>query len=175
MTTEDQMSTQLAELAWLHQNYLSAIATGVGGDDARANPSYVVKRPWIDPPDGYISYDEAGKVALPAVGSTSTIVTFTVPDGYDGVINGYSWNFVGGGFTEASGDLVVKITRDLAPIRNYDNVLVQKGTIGNPRMVSPIRVFSKQVIALIITHAANVALNGDVVGSFVGYFYPNAS
>jgi hypothetical protein len=174
----DMSAQGLAELAALHGTLLSNlsdIATGVGGTAVRELPTSVQDRPWINPPDGSVPYDAADSQPLPAVGSTVVIVSFTVPDGYDGVINAYSWNFVGGGFTEASGDIIAQVLRGSAAIRNYDNIKVQKGTVGIPRNISPIRVFSKQVISIVINHAANALLNGDVVGSLVGYFYPSKS
>ena len=37
------------------------------------------------------------------------VVTLVVPDGYDGVINAYSWNFTGGGFAQGGGDLQAQV------------------------------------------------------------------
>jgi hypothetical protein len=175
----NQVTNDLSELATLHNTKLSVlfgINTGTGDSAAMQMPTTVIKRPWIDPPDGSLSYDEHGKGTLPIVGGTvATIVQFVVPDGYDGVINAFSWNFTGGGFVNGSGDIIVQLLRNGAPIRNYDNILVEAGSIGTPRPISPIRIYSGQVITLTINHFANPLLVDDVVGSIQGYFYPSMS
>lgn len=178
LTTVNNTATGLLELATLHNRLLvgnSLIASGTGDDKAKQDPTYVVQRPWIEEPEGAVPFDPQLSVALGVVGVTTTIVELVVPDGYDGSIKRYSWNFTGGGFVQGSGDLVVQVLRDGAPVRNYDNITVEKGTIATPRDISPLRVYSKQTISLVINHVANALLNGNVIGSFVGYFYPSLS
>jgi hypothetical protein len=96
----------------------------------------------------------------------------TVPDGMDGVINRLSWNFTGGGFVQGSGDIQAQLFRNGAAVRNFDNMLVEKGSIGTARPISPIRVYAGQIITLVVNHLANGLLNGNLVGSLVGYYYP---
>ena len=178
-SSADSSAQGLTELAALHGTLLANlgdISTGNQGTSVRELPTSIVNRPWVEPPDGSVPYDQAGSVALPNVGDPAVVVTqYVVPDGYDGIINAYSWNFVGGGFTDASGDIVVQVLRNGAAVRNYDNITVQKGTVGIPRPISPIRVFSKQLIQIIVSHPNNPLLSGNVVGSMVGYFYPSKS
>lgn len=176
-----QVANNLAELAKLHGAMLGSLNVGAGQNSRQnnatqgsiSNPVVTSRRPWIDPPEGYVPYDFRSKIALPVVGSTVIVLTMQVPTGYDGVINGYSWNFTGGGFVEASGDIIVRILRNNAPIRNFDNITVEAGTIQNQRQISPIRIYSTQIIEITVTHNANGLLAGDVVGSLVGYFYPS--
>lgn len=168
----------LNELAALHAQLLvgmDLIGTGTGGgtSDMSGVPNLVVRRPWLEPPDGYVPYDEQSVADLPAVAANVILTTITVPDGMDGVINAISWNFVGGSFSQGSGDIVVQIRRNTTPIRNFQNILVEKGTIDIPRTISPIRVYSKEVIDIFVSHAANPALNGSIVGCLQGYFYPS--
>lgn len=177
--TADQITNDLSELATLHNSKLSvlfAINTGTGDSMVMQAPTTVIKRPWIDEPDGSDSYNQYGKQALPIIGAPPiTVVLITVPDGYDGVINSFSWNFTGGGFVQGSGDIVAQLLRNGAAIRNYDNIIVESGTIPIPRPVNPIRIYSKQTITLMVTHVANPLLVGDIVGSINGYFYPSLS
>jgi len=179
--TVNQAATSLLELASLHNTLLtdnSLIATGTGDDKAKQDPTYVVRRPWLDGPQGLIPFDEQQAVPLPNLvlpSGNTEVVAHVVPDGYDGVINAYSWNFTGGGFTEGSGDLIVQLLRDGIPIRNYENITVEKGTIATARPISPLRIYSKQRISLVINHVANPLLNGNVNGSLVGYDYPAMS
>lgn len=143
-------------------------------DSAQPNsppPTTIVNRPWVTPPEGFVPFDGAAAIALPAVG-LAQVLAITVPDGHDGVINQFSWNFTGGGFVQGSGDIIVQVQRDGVAVRNFENILVEKGTIGVARPISPIRVYNKQVISIVVNHAANALLNGFIVGSLVGYFYP---
>ncbi len=171
-------ANELNELAVLHNTLLCSnllVSSGTGDNPAAQLPTYTVKRPWLDMPEGGVPFDPQYSVALGVVGTTVTVVTLVVPEGYDGVINAYSWNFTGGGFVQGSGDLVAQVLRNGAAVRNYDNILVEKGSIQTPRPISPLRIFSNQIITLVVNHAANGLLNGNVVGCFSGYFYPSMS
>lgn len=179
MTQSDlqvQTANDLAELAALHGTLLGGLNAGAGQNSIGSNqssPVVTTGRPWVNPPEGYFPYDFRTKIALPAVGTTVVVLSMQVPEGYDGVINGYSWNFTGGGFVEASGDIIVRILRNDAPIRNFDNITAEAGTIQIPRPISPIRIYSTQIIEITVTHAANALLAGDIVGCLSGYFYPS--
>ena len=52
---------------------------------------------------------------------------------------------------------------------------MEKGTIAAPRIISPLRIYSGRTYQLVVNHLANGLLAGNVIASFVGYFYPNAS
>jgi hypothetical protein len=176
--TVNQSASDLVELASLHATYLvgnNLIASGTGDDKDKQDPIYAVRRPWLDMPEGGLPFDEANTTSLPALPGNVTITSHMVPDGYDGVINAYSWNFQGGGFTEGSGDLVVQLLRNGVPIRNYNNITVEKGSTEQARLISPLRIYSKDFIELVISHVSNPLLMGDVVGSLVGYDYPAMS
>lgn len=170
-------ATGLSELATLHDTLLTQgqlVSTGTGDNMTSPLPTSIVRKPWLDAPDGFISFDPSTSIVLGAVGTQTIIITLVVPDGYDGVINGYSWNFLGGGFVDGNGDIQAQILRDGAAVRNYDNILTEKGTIGMARQISPLRLWSGQTIKLVVNHIANPLLNGNVIGSFTGYFYPSA-
>lgn len=172
-------ATNLAEVAQYHFTRLvglDSIASGTGGtgvSTAIGEPPTVIQRPWLQMPEGGVPFDKQTAVVMPVVGVTATVVSITVPDGMDGVINAFSWNDTGGGFVQGSGDLVAQVLRNSAAIRNFENILVEKGTIQQPRTISPIRIFSQQVISITINHVANGLLSGNIVGCLQGYFYPN--
>ncbi len=177
-TTVGNVASGLLNLADLHTTLLQQqglIATGTGSDPNRQQVVATIGRPWVEQPDNSDPFDYESGVALPGVGATSTVVSFPVPIGSDGVINAFSWNFTGGGFTQNSGTIIVQLLRNGVPIKNYDNITVEKGSIQQPRQISALRIYSGQVISMVVTHVADVTLNGNVVGSFVGYTYPNLS
>ena len=174
----NQTANGLSELATLHNTLLVnnlLVSSGTGDSAAAQNPTFVVQRPWLTMPEGGVPFDAETSVALPVVGGSATVVSLVVPDGYDGVINAYSWNFTGGGFVEGSGDLQAQLFRNSATIRNYDNILTEKGSPEIPRPISPLRIYSGQTISLVINHVANGLLAGNVIASLVGYFYPSMS
>lgn len=176
-----QIAIELRELAALHQTLLGGKRfigsyspdtdrfSGNGGSDFQLAP------PWVQPPQDSLSFDEAGTVALPAPPSAdTTVLEFLVPEGYDGVINALSLNFEGGGFVNGSGDIVWRILIDGRAQRNYSNITSQKGTTELPRTIQGgIRVFSGQTVMAVVNHVSNVGLNGDVVATMGGWFYPS--
>ena len=167
----------LQGLAQLHTQYIGSTSVLDQNSPATTNTSEAalyVRRPWLDPPPGFLPFDEQNGIALPGLGGADTVVLqFQVPDGYDGVINYISNNITGGGFVDFSGDIVWRIEADGRPIKNFENIRNQKGTIQQPRQVSPIRIYSGQVITYVVNHVANGALAGNVICSCNGYYYPN--
>ena len=173
---------QLQELAAIHMELLGGkqllsayqdLSTPGPGGSLTGTLGAVI-RPWIDEPDGSVPFDEQFGIALPAVFGVETVVlSFQVPIGYDGVIKAISNNFLGGGFVDFSGHIQWRILADGKPIRNFSNILANKGTIAAGRIISPIRVYSGQVINYTVNHLANVGLVGQVVCSLTGYIYPS--
>ena len=122
-----------------------------------ANPIVATHRPWVDEPPGAVPFDEAGSITLgatPTPGVDQTVVSFTVPQGFDGVINWISCNVSDPAFINGSGDLIWKILINGRPVRNFGNITVQKGTIAHGRQVSPIRLFSGDVVTFTVQFAA---------------------
>jgi len=162
----------LDELAQLHQSTLAnkeGIASGTSDPDNRRT---LVRKPWLDAPDGSIPFDPELAIALPAIGANQVVVSHEVPEGYDGVINAYSWNFTNGNFVDGDGSIVAQMLRNGTPIRNYNNITVQKGCIQIPRPIAPLRIFSKQVISIVIFNVSSI-LSGNIIASLVGYDYPS--
>jgi hypothetical protein len=140
-----------------------------GGSDFQLTP------PWVEPPQNFLSFDEPGVVPLPAAPSVdTTIVSLLVPDGYDGVIRGMSINFEGGGFVQGSGTIVWRVLADGQAIRNYSNIITERGSAQQPRPVSGgIRIYSSQLITVTVNHVSDNTLAGDVAASLTGWFYPS--
>lgn len=182
-----QITNQLAQLAALQQNIAdSGILNSTNTIPIQfEQPTLTVRRPWLDPPEGYAPFDAQMGTVLPPLGTPSTVPllttatgatsvgSFMVEFGNDGVINALSCNFTGANFTDFSGDIVWILFADTRPIRNFQNILAQKGTVQVQRKVSPIRIYSGQLISWVVIHVNNAALNGPVICSLTGYTYPN--
>lgn len=132
--------------------------------------------PWLFEPAESESLNEHAGVALPAIGATATVLTFTVPDGRNGVINLIANVFIGGGFVEFGGLIVWRILIDDAAVRNYQNIVASFGSISNPSRISPIRIYERQVVTLQVENVApGVIVAGQTIGGRLGgYYYSRA-
>lgn len=190
MTSTQPLINQLTTLANQHTAIAvsGVLAATNTNPPSTQSPTLEVKRPWLDPPEGFSPYDYQAGVALPAVGAASTTnltsatgsaavlfngLGLVIPDGSDGVINALSCNFTGAGFTDFSGDITWTLYANSTPVKNFANILAQKGTVQQPREISPIRLYSNVTYTWVVTHAANPSLNGQVVCTMTGYIYPN--
>lgn len=177
------VALETKELAGIHQTLLGGKrfigsytpdtnrfeGTGGGGSDFQLSP------PWQEPPQNFVPFDPAGTVALPAAPSVdTTVLSLLVPDGYDGVINTYSLNFAGGGFVQGSGTIVWRVLADGQAIRNFSNITSERGTPQLARPISGgIRVYSGQLITVVVNHVSDNTLAGDIIASLGGWFYPS--
>jgi hypothetical protein len=128
-------------------------------------------QPWLVRPIGFLDFFEVNAITSPVVGASATVLTFTVPRGYDGVIE-YLGNYLtGGGFVDASGDLVWRILADDRAIKNFGNITTQLGNLLNPSPIR-IRIYSGQVIKFTLSHIANAALDDQCICLLKGYYYP---
>ncbi|MCI0402701.1 MAG: hypothetical protein L0212_04165 [Acidobacteria bacterium] len=147
---------------------LHAIAQGRAGVP-------VVQRPWVEMPASGKSFNQQNQaqVLLPAIGTTVTVVTVTVPQGYHGVIKRIANQFVGGGWTEGTGDLVWRILVDAMPLQNYSNIIASLGAISDPtHLEEAIRIYENQVIQLVANNVAVVVAGQPLLGLLGGWFYP---
>lgn len=126
---------------------------------------------WM-PRDGF-PFDEAAYIATPAVGVTSAVVTFTVPQGFHGVIKRIGNVYVGAGFVEGSGSLIWQILQDTGVVRGYDSIKASLGTVTAPtEQAGPILIFENQAITLQVTNVSLVAGGTQVGGRLTGWFFP---
>jgi hypothetical protein len=151
-------------------SYASPLAPG---SDGVAGSSYRLP-PWIYPPAEFEPIETGSVyVNLPAIGSTATIINIQIPTGHNGIIRGIGNNFVGGGWTEGTGQITWQIARDGAPVDGYDTILGSLGNPSNPTIhPSGFRVFENQVVILSVTNVS-VALAGQLSGGrLLGWYYP---
>lgn len=170
----------LANLAAWHQERIGQMGTlaippeGATGQPLGSppNPVTTTQRPWVSEPMGSVPFDEQGELALGGlvVGVDTVVMQFKVPQGFDGVIKWISNNLIGGTF--APGDLIWKITVNNRAVRNFGFITQEKGTITQGRQVSPIRIFSGDLVGYAV-QAVTGAATGMTVCSLSGYFYPS--
>jgi len=136
---------------------------------------------WLYPPINWENLDQIAYAALPAIGSTVTIIQFTVPLGRNGVIKKLANNFVGGGWVEGSGDVLWRILVDGAPppgATSYKAIVASLGSPANPVEIAGFRVFENQTVTLVGLNNPAGPSGGVIVagqrlgGRLVGYLYP---
>ena len=174
MPTADQANTIAQGLISTGLQQWAKLQAGALNEQT-ANPTpYINRRPWIDEPDGSVPFDPQGGVAIgnPPPAAQQVVLSMLVPTGYDGVIKAISCN-TAFPFNDFSGDLVWRLLQNGRAVRNFDNILAQKGTVQQPRNISPIRIYSGDLVQFVVTHIANVALNGNIICTLGGYFYPS--
>jgi hypothetical protein len=136
----------------------------------------VTRSPWVESPGPGqpFTFMNAAAVTLGAIGTTTVVVTFTVPRRKNGVIEFVANQFVGGGWTEGTGDLIWRITADGIPVQGYDFLIASIGSMSNPGWLGsrPIRIYENQVIALTLQNVAIVPAGQRLLGLFRGGFYP---
>lgn len=132
----------------------------------------IVNPVWLEPSADSQAFDFGASASFPGIGSTGTVVTFQVPEGYNGIICRIGNQFFGGGFNEGGGGLVWQLLADNVPIANYEDVLITLGATANPSPVSFIRIKENQVITLTVENVSIVGSGQIAAGRLGGWFYP---
>jgi len=136
---------------------------------------------WIYPPINWENIDQIAYSTLPAIGAEATILTFPVPAGRNGIINKVACNFVGGGWTEGSGDVLWRILVDQGTppgANSYQAIPASLGSPAQPVGISGFRIFENQIIAVTIFNnpagpSGGITPAGQLAGArLCGYFYP---
>ena len=155
--------------------YWEAIRSG-GGLEKFCCPSKYLQEPWLKMPSTGRRFQKISSIALPAMtGLDNVVVSFTVPVGYDGVIQQMVNFWTGIGFEEGSGQLTWRIKNNNRWIKDYGQILTTLGSLATPYTVfqGPVRIASKQTITYYVNNAlASGLLGGRAVCALLGWFYP---
>jgi len=134
--------------------------------------------PWIvQPPQGR-RFQEIATLALPADNTTSAVLNFRVPLGYDGVINGVVNRFIGLGFVEGSGDLHWRIQLTNRFVNDYGDIQTSLGDLTSPVALQGggIRLISNQYVRFLVYVAPGAGAHLDPLGRVLcalsGWYYP---
>lgn len=140
-----------------------------------ANPAATQRRVWLDEPPGAIPFDEQATLPIPTTpGVDIPVLVMLVPQGYDGIIKWISNNAINTAPPFLPGELVWKIEINGRPVRNFGNILQEKGTIYQGREISPIRIFSGNTVTYTVQLTSSSTLTGgETVCSLTGYYYPS--
>lgn len=134
--------------------------------------------PWIVMPPQGIRLQQTSAIALPGVENVDTpVVTFTMPEGYDGVITLHFQFYTGTGFVEFSGDLNWRISLNRWFVKDYGNMESSLGNLQTPIPLNRggIRLKSNQKVVYSVnlgTGALGRLTGGKVICGLFGWRYP---
>lgn len=128
------------------------------------------------PPEG-VEFRPHAYVALPALGASAVVVQFTVPRGYNGIINRLANEFIGGGFQQGQGLINWALYLDyntLVPAPNFQKIVASLGSVNNPTILNGIRIKESQLVTLLVNNTAGgIPVAGQQIGGLLGgYYYP---
>jgi hypothetical protein len=116
-------------------------------------------------------------IDLPAVGDTTTIMTYAPPPGWTAVILRIGHDFIGTGvgFTEGSGQLIWQINLNgNQPIPNYGSMTTTIGAVKHLEDISPgLIVQSGQTVYYRVNNVSLVAGGTKVFAGISGYEWRN--
>lgn len=144
------------------------------------------QRPWVSMPSEGRRFKPISTLAVtaaPFTGLDTTVLSVTVPVGYDGVITDFVCGIDPGtsggtGFVEGSGDLVWRLKANGRHLRDLGNIQTSLGSLTAPNPVprGGIRVWSQDLLVFSVSFAvgADVRISPDarIVCSITGWYYP---
>jgi hypothetical protein len=138
--------------------------------------------PWIVMPPMGQRFSFFDSIALPAEQVETDVTTFSVPQGYDGVISQHFHLFIpeaGGTFTEGSGQLTWRIRQNSRPVRGYNAMLTTQGGLQSPLVMDAggLRLQSSQLLRYTVRLGAGSLGSlqaGRIHCGFIGWFYPRS-
>lgn len=130
--------------------------------------------PWLFPTASSVNLLKAGVIPLPAIaaGVWVDIVKFRIDKGKNGVIKWFANQYVGGGFTDGSGNILWRLLHDNSPVPGFEAVPVSLGTNQQPREVAPIHLFADRIVQLQVQNLGIVPATQLIEGGVFGWLYP---
>lgn len=134
--------------------------------------------PWLVMPANAVPFQRLGSIALPPNnGNDFTVLSFRVPQGYDGVITSLVQNYTGTGFVEGSGNLRWRLRIAMRWARDMGDMIMQLGSMQSPYQIyrAGILLNDGQEIRYLVSHATGSSLaGGSIICAAFGWFWPTA-
>lgn len=134
--------------------------------------------PWLAMPVNAAPFQKTSSISLPAAnGNDYAVLSFRVPQGYDGVITAMTHSYTGSGFTDGSGDLRWRLRIGMRWARDMGDILMQLGSLQSPFSLSRagLLLSDGQQVSYIVSHSVGSSLSGgNIICALFGWFYPTA-
>jgi hypothetical protein len=142
-----------------------------------ARQKNLAMEPYNTPPEGNAPFNEVGSVDGPGTaGSTPILLSFIVPQGWDGVIRHIINEYTGNNFINNSDQLVWALRVNGLYIKGYQNIQSQFTGSTNGATITPgILVKSGQLIEIICSVDPVFVPSGgsQIIAGVDGFYYPS--
>lgn len=129
--------------------------------------------PWLMMPPGFDSFDWGSGIPTPAIGAGNvTVLQFSVPSQYRGIIRGLTHYTTGPGFQQGSGDLIWRIRLDNKYVRNYGNISVEFGDKRESRETFGILLNPGQTVYYLVQNVNYAPAGTRIVCQMKGWYWP---
>jgi hypothetical protein len=143
--------------------------------------------PWLYPTADFVNFDKGpkdsglptatGAVALPAIGTTATVLKFRVDNGRMGKITQMGIDFVAnGGAVYVQGIIPAQLSFSLqadgkTSFRDYEQFQFLPGAVSAPTPINGLMLRDGQVITLLVTNLAVVVTTQFISARLLGYTF----
>ena len=136
--------------------------------------------PWIKMPAQGQRFQQTSSIPLPAANGIDTLVlSFLVPNGYDGVGLTLIQNYTGANFNEGSGYLTWRIQLNQRYPKNLGSMQTSMGSFLTPYPINAGQLLlqSDQLVQYFVNRSTTAAglLGGRIICSIWGYWYPRGT
>lgn len=137
--------------------------------------------PHLYPPRNWENLDLESYTPLGALNTVVTILDYRVPIGRNGIVNKIANNFVGGGWTAGTGDIIWRILVDGATppgATSYHDITDSLGSPSQPVAIAGFRIFENQRLTVVAFNnpagaSGGIIIAGQRVGArLCGHLYP---
>jgi len=158
-------------------DYVAKLQNIILHNRRQARKKNLAQEPFNTPPEGNVPMNELGSVAgQGTAASTPILLSFTVPDGWDGLIRWLIIQYTGTNFVNNSGNLIWALRVNGLYIKGYHNLRSQFSGTSNGLEIDPgIQIKSGNLVEIIVTvDPAFVPEGGsELIAGVSGYLYPN--
>lgn len=162
-------------------------SSSAGGGSAGSGGNAYNQATWLFPSSDFTNLDvgptegvggapATGSVALPAIGATATVLTYTVPKGRYGRITALAIDMVANGgnaFTPGvlPPELTFSIQIDRRPVKGYEQFNFLPGAVISPTQIAGIMLKENQVVTILVTNNTIVKSTQFVAARIQGYLF----
>lgn len=126
-------------------------------------------KPWLERPSEWEDFSPTNVTVLGAVGTDTTLLSFFVPTGKDGVIEALFFEYTASAFN--LGDIVYRVFINDRPVKNLEQIKTNLGSSQIPFQFR-LRIQSGNTVTLVVSHLINGTLDGKEISAGIkGYLY----
>lgn len=146
--------------------------------DRRRRMRNIPNQPWNSPPEGRQPFNQVGTLAVAdtTTDTLETVLSFRVPEGWDGIANRIILDYTGNNFDQGSGQIVFSVKIDGVYQFGWENILTTMGSLGNGEKVEGggFAMGSGQLVEIEVFYPNTFApqATASFIGALAGYFYP---